>query len=54
MELSINSPYKQSGINGGFGLHIEELQIDYAYVFPLELKNVGGSHKLSLSYNFKF
>lgn len=47
-----NSVYKQSGINGGFGLNVENLSIDYAYVFPLELEQVGGSHKLSLSYNF--
>jgi hypothetical protein len=46
--------YKQSGLNGGFGLEVERLAIDYAYVFPLELKNVGGSHKISLSYNFNF
>lgn len=48
------SPYKQSGVNGGFGLNVEQLKIDYAYVFPLELQEVGGSHKISLSYNFKF
>lgn len=46
------SVYAQSGVNGGFGLMVEQLTIDYAYVFPLELTNVGGSHKISLSYNF--
>ena len=46
--------YAQRGINGGFGLDINDLRIDYAYVFPLVLQNVGGSHKISLNYNFNF
>lgn len=44
----------QKGINGGFGIKVDRLDLDYAYVFPLELKNVGGSHKISLNYNFNF
>ena len=46
--------YSQRGINGGFGLNVDDLKIDYAYVFPLILQNVGGSHKISLNYNFNF
>lgn len=46
--------YIQRGINGGFGLNIDDLKVDYAYVFPLVLQNVGGSHKISLNYNFNF
>ena len=46
--------YSQRGINGGFGLNVDDLKIDYAYVFPLVLQNVGGSHKISLNYNFNF
>ncbi|NWF88121.1 MAG: type IX secretion system membrane protein PorP/SprF [Ignavibacteriaceae bacterium] len=46
--------YSQRGINGGFGLYINDIRIDYAYVFPLVLQNVGGSHKISLNYNFNF
>lgn len=46
--------FRQRGINGGFGLAINELKIDYAYVFPLVLQNIGGSHKISLNYNFNF
>ncbi len=46
--------FNQRGINGGFGLNVENLKIDYAYVFPLVLQNVGGSHKISLNYNFNF
>jgi len=49
-----NSPFKQSGLNGGFGLNVNDFKIDYAYVFPLELRNVGGSHKISLSYKFNY
>lgn len=43
---------EQSGISGGFGLNVEKLEIDYAYQLPVELTNVGGSHKISLSYKF--
>lgn len=46
--------FTQRGINGGFGLNINDLKIDYAYVFPLVLQHVEGSHKISLSYNFNF
>ncbi len=46
--------FSQRGINGGFGLSFNEFKIDYAYVFPLVLQNVGGSHKISLNYNFNF
>lgn len=46
--------YNQKGINGGFGLNVNSFMIDYAYVFPLVLQNVGGSHKISLNYNFNF
>lgn len=46
--------FSQRGINGGFGLNINDLKIDYAYVYPLVLQNVGGSHKISLNYNFNF
>ena len=49
-----NTPFSRSGINGGFGLEVNNLIIDYAYVYPLELTEVGGSHKVSLSYNFNF
>lgn len=46
--------FSQKGVNGGFGLNVEDLKIDYAYVFPLVLQNVGGIHKISLNYNFNF
>jgi len=49
-----DTPFSRSGINGGFGLEVENLTIDYAYMYPLELTEVGGSHKVSLSYNFNF
>jgi hypothetical protein len=46
-----DSPFKQNGLNGGFGLVVNKLSIDYAYVFPLHVEVVGGSHKFSLSYS---
>ncbi|MFZ5516481.1 MAG: type IX secretion system membrane protein PorP/SprF [Candidatus Zhuqueibacterota bacterium] len=36
----------------GFGLMVRALQIDYAYVYPMALKNVDGSHKISLMFSF--
>ncbi|HOJ18962.1 MAG: type IX secretion system membrane protein PorP/SprF [Ignavibacteriales bacterium] len=43
---------EQSGLNGGFGLNVENLIIDYGYQLPTELTNAGGMHKISLSYKF--
>lgn len=50
--IVISNFAEQSGINAGFGLNVENLEIDYAYQLPMELTNVGGSHKISLSYKF--
>ncbi len=36
----------------GFGLTLREALIDYAYVFPLALKEAGGCHKISIGYTF--
>ena len=43
---------KESNLTGGFGLIVESVMFDYAYVYPYELQNIGGTHKLSLSYKF--
>ncbi|GMU85474.1 MAG: hypothetical protein AMXMBFR48_07160 [Ignavibacteriales bacterium] len=43
---------RESGLSGGFGLNVETVKIDYAYIYPLELKFVGGSHKMTVTYNF--
>lgn len=42
----------QRGLSAGFGLSVEQLTIDYAYLFPLVLSNAGGDHKISLTYAF--
>lgn len=47
-----DSPFKQSSLNGGFGVFINNLRIDYAYVNNIEVVGIGGSHKFSLSYQF--
>lgn len=46
----INS--KQNALNGGFGVFVEKFKFDYAYVHQLEIKSIGGSHKLSIGYQF--
>jgi len=43
---------RDSGLSGGFGLNVEMVKLDYAYLYPLEIKFIGGSHKLTLTYNF--
>jgi len=43
---------KQSSLNGGFGLFVEKFKFDYAYDHQLEIKSIGGSHKLSIGYQF--
>lgn len=44
--------FKQSALNGGFGIFVGGLKIDYAYVNNIKVVGIGGSHKISLSYNF--
>jgi hypothetical protein len=36
----------------GFGLLVRNVLIDYVYVYPLALRDVNGSHKVSLSFQF--
>lgn len=47
-----NSPFKQSALNGGFGVLINHLRIDYAYVSNLQIVGFGDSHKISFTYQF--
>lgn len=47
-----NSPFQQSSLSGGFGLFINKLRIDYAYMNNMQVIGIGGSHKFSLSYQF--
>lgn len=42
---------KGGELDFGFGLLVRTVQVDYVYVYPLALKNVDGSHKISLSYH---
>jgi len=39
-------------VDFGFGVLVRALQLDYAYVYPTALKNVDGSHKISLMFSF--
>jgi hypothetical protein len=49
----VNKIYsKQSALNGGFGIFVENFKFDYAYVHQLEIESIGGSHKLSIGYHF--
>ena len=46
------SPFKQNSLNGGFGVFINRLKIDYAYVSHIQITGLGGGHKISLTYQF--
>lgn len=43
---------KGGEVDFGFGLLVKTMQVDYVYVYPLVLKDVDGSHKISLSFQF--
>lgn len=47
-----NAPYKQNALNGGFGVFVNSLKIDYAYVNHFQIIGLGGSHKISFTYQF--
>jgi hypothetical protein len=36
----------------GCGFALRKALIDYAYVYPLALRDVGGCHKVSIGYEF--
>lgn len=43
---------KGGEVDLGFGLLVRNVLIDYVYVYPLALRDVNGSHKISLSFHF--
>lgn len=47
-----NTPYKQDALNGGFGVFVNNLKIDYAYVSHNQIVGLSGSHKISFTYQF--
>jgi len=47
-----DTPFKQNALNGGFGVFVNNLKIDYAYVNQIQIIGVGGSHKISFTYQF--
>ncbi len=46
------SDFQGGEIDAGFGLLVRGIAIDYAYLHPTELRDVGGSHRISLGYSF--
>ena len=49
----IKSDFSEAnGLNGGFGLKVEDYMLDYAYHYPHLIEDIGGSHKISFSFNF--
>lgn len=47
-----DAPYKQNALNGGFGVFVNSLKIDYAYVNHFQIIGLDGSHKISFTYQF--
>ncbi len=47
-----DAPFKQNALNGGFGVFVNNLKIDYAYVNQIQIVGLGGSHKISFTYQF--
>ncbi|MBI2417181.1 MAG: hypothetical protein HYV28_04640 [Ignavibacteriales bacterium] len=49
----VKSNYSDAnGLNGGFGLKVNDYTLDYAYHYPHLMEDLGGSHKISFSFNF--
>jgi hypothetical protein len=46
------SDFQGGEFDAGFGLLVRGIAIDYAYLHPMELRDVGGSHRISLGYTF--
>ena len=43
---------KQADINGGFGVRVGSLLLDYAYAYQTELLYIDGTHHLTMRYSF--
>lgn len=50
--IRVMSDAEGGEVDFGFGIIVRALQLDYAYVYPMALKNVDGSHKISLMFSF--
>ena len=50
--VQITGDYEGGEYDGGFGLTIKGISIDYSYLYPAQIKQVGGSHRFSLGYKF--
>lgn len=48
----IASGDSQGEYNGGFGLVVEKMKVDYSYSYQAYLRNVGGISSIALSYEF--
>jgi len=46
------SDHEGGEVDVGFGLSLHTINIDYAYLYPLVLEDLGGSHRVSLGYSF--
>jgi len=50
--LKLLSEDQGGELDFGCGFTLRKVLIDYAFVYPLDLKNVGGCHKISIGYTF--
>jgi hypothetical protein len=48
----VTTPNSQGEYNGGFGIVIDNLSIDYAYTYQAFIREVGGISSVALSYEF--
>jgi len=51
-EILTKSNFQNNALNGGFGVFVGGLKIDYAYVNKIKIVGIGGSHKISIGYHF--
>jgi hypothetical protein len=48
----IISTLSQGEYNGGFGIVVEKVKVDYSYSYQAFIQNVGGISSIALSYEF--
>ena len=50
--IQLAGDYEGGEFDGGFGITVKGISVDYAFLYPMQIKQMGGSHRFSLSYKF--
>jgi len=50
--IQAGGDFESGEYDAGFGITVKGVIIDYSYLHPIQIKQVGGSHRFSIGYKF--